>query len=292
MPQNPHFTPDWQDRLRRAQAALDEARRVEAAAARAFASPAHRAALAALDAAKEALRRAWRARFCTVADYAAWRLAESRAPRDGFARAHDPGSFPSIEAVDAAYEHAMRDAREGTLESRFRLETGQPAGLTAFADAGACVSSWRRFGKIDCMVSFCAEDGRFHICLAHPWGGLALKSNEIFRAIATLLTRESLVLQLPESEKLFRDDGHRLMLNRALIRTVNSQAARFCFYRHLLPERALREEFCRVDMVWNGAGWIDPDWSAMVYDRLPAALREASGQPPLPALPAARGGLR
>lgn len=287
MPRNPCHDANWRARLAAASAALEAARGAEVAASLSFASPAHRAALAGLEAAKDEVRAAWRAQFSTVADYAAWRFAGMGESRDGFAAARDMDGFASLEAVDAAYGFALRDAREGTLEGRFRLETGQPAGLAAFADARETVSSWRRFGEIDCMVSFCLADGLFHICLAHPWGALALQSNDIFRAIATQLTRESLVLQAPEADKLFRDEGHRLMQNHALIRHVNGLAAKFRFYRHLLPERALREEFCRVDMTWNGAGWIDPDWSAMVYDRLPAVLREAAGQPSLPALPGA-----
>lgn len=135
------------------------------------------------------------------------------------------------------------------------------------------------------MVSFCLAAQLFHVCLAHPWGALTLKSNEVFRGIATQLTRESILLQLPEAASVFTDDGHRLARHRELIRQVNGLAAKFRFYRHLLPERGLQEEFCRVDMVWNGAGWIDPDWSAIVYNRLPATLREAAGQPAMPALP-------
>ncbi len=287
MPRNPYYDANWHARLEAAQTALNAARRDEAAQAAGFASPAHRAAMAALDNAKDELRAAWRARFETVADYAAWRFADVTESRDGFALAHDPAAFASIEEVDAAHAHAVRDEREGTLEQRFRLETGQPAGLTAFTPGGQTFSSWRRFGEIDCMVSFCLAEGLFHICLAHPWGALALKSNDIFRAIATQLTRESLILQAPEAERLFHDDGHRLLQNRELIRHVNGLAAQFRFYRHLLPERGLREEFCRVDMVWNGAGWIDPEWSAMVYAKVPEVLRAATGQPALPALPSA-----
>ena len=283
MPRNPFYNTNWHSQLAAAEAALAEARRGEAAAP--FGSAEHRTALAWLDAARGAQRAAWRMQFETIAAYAKWRFGELPDSRDGFALARDMAAFISIEEVDTAYEYALRDEREGTLEQRFRLEIGQPAGLVAFAEGDETVSSWRRFGELDCMVSFCFAGGLFHICLAHPWGALALKSNEIFRTIATQLARETLVLQEPEAAKLFQNEGHRLAQHRELIRQVNGLAAKLRFYRHLLPERGLREEFCRVDMVWNGAGWIDPDWSAMVYDRLPAALREAAGQPALAALP-------
>lgn len=285
MPRNPFYAPHWQVRLDAAERDLAAARRAESAAAASFGGPAHRAALAWLDAALTARRDARRMRFETVADYAAWRFSSLTAPKDGFGVARDMTDFASIQEVDAAYEYALRDEREGTLEQRFRLDTAQPVSLAAFADAASVVSSWRRFGEIDCMVSFCLAENLFHICLAHAWGALALQSNEIFRAIATRLTQESLLLQAPDAAPVFRDDGYRLAKHRDLIREVNARAAKFRFYRHLLPERGLREEFCRVDMVWNGAGWIDPDWSAMVFDRLPQALREAAGQPPLPQLP-------
>ena len=236
-------------------------------------------------AAVEAARAAWRAQFETVADYAAWRFSRLAAAKDGFALDHDAAEFATIEAVESAYENAARDAREGTLERRFRLQTDQPPELAAFAEGSGTISSWRRFGEIDCMVSFCLADGLIHICLAHPWGGLALKSNEIFRTIATQLARETILLQRPGAAVVFTDDGHKLARHRELIRQVNGLAAQCRFYRHLLPERGLREEFCRVDMVWNGASWIDPDWSAVVYDRLPRTLREAAGQPASPLLP-------
>jgi hypothetical protein len=285
VPRNPFFEANWQSQLASAEEALAAAQRGESAASANFASPEHRTALARLDTARATQRAVWRTQFETVAEYAAWRFSGLGPSRDGFILAREPADFASMEEVDTAYEHALRDEREGTLEQRFLLETGQPPGLTGFARAGETISSWRRFGDLDCMVSFCLAESLFHICLAHPWGGLALKSNEIFRAIATQLTRESLLLQAPDAAKLFQDDGHRLAQHRELIRHVNGLAAKFRFYRHLLPERGLREEFCRVEMVWNGAGWIDPDWSAMVYDRLPLTLRVAAGQPALPALP-------
>ena len=283
MPRNPFFNANWHSQLANAEAAVAAARRDEAAAP--FGSAAHREALTWLDAARAAQRAAWRMQFDTIAAYARWRFGGLAESRDGFAVDREMEAFISIEEVDTAYEHALRDEREGTLEQRFRLETGQPVGLTAFAETGTTISSWRRFGELDCMVSFCLAEENFHICLAHPWGGLALKSNEIFRTIATQLARESLLLQVPDAAKLFANGGHRLAQHRELIRLVNGLAAKFRFYRHLLPERGLREEFCRVDMVWNGAGWIDPDWSAMVYAKLPQVLREAAGQAALAALP-------
>jgi hypothetical protein len=290
VPHNPLYNKDWHRLLTAAEAELTEARRDEAAVP--FGSAEHRTALAWLDAARAAQRNAWRMQFETIAAYAKWRFGELPDSKDGFAVARDMAAFISIEEVDTAYEYALRDEREGTLEQRFRLETAQPPGLTAFAEGGETVSSWRRFGELDCMVSFCMAEGLIHICLAHPWGALALKSNEIFRAIATQLARETLMLQMPEASVLFQNEGHRLAQHRELIRAVNGLAAKLRFYRHLLPERGLREEFCRVDMVWNGAGWIDPDWSAMVYDKLPAALREAAGQPGLNSLPNANPPLR
>ncbi|WP_297492927.1 hypothetical protein [Acidocella sp.] len=285
MPRNPLHDAQWQARLDAAERDLAAARRAESAAAISFGGPAHRAALVWLDAALAARRDARRMQFETIADYANWRFSSLAIPKDGFGVARVMADFASLQEVDAAFEHALRDEREGTLEQRFRLETGQPPGMMAFAEAANVVSSWRQFGTLDCMVSFCVAEDLFHICLAHAWGALALQSNEIFRTIATQLTRESLLLQLPDAAPVFQDDGHRLAKHRDLIRQVNELAAKFRFYRHLLPERGLREEFCRVDMLWNGASWIDPEWSSVVYDKLPVTLREAAGQPGLPALP-------
>jgi hypothetical protein len=290
MARNPLYNAQWRARLEAAKAALQAIRAEETrCAAAGFGSPAHRRALAMLDEARALRTAIWRTQFETIADYAAWRFSTLEDARDAFALARDLTGFTSIEAVDEAFANAQRDARDGTLEQRFRLEVGQPAGLAAFAPGSGTISSWRRFGEIDCMVSFCLAEQNFHICLAHPWGGLAAqKSNEMFRAIATQLARETILLQAPEAEPVFADGGHRLAQNREAIRVVNALAAKFRFYRHLLPERNLREEFCAVSMVWNGSGWIDPDWEARVFDRLPESLRDAGSLPALPALSAPR----
>ncbi len=288
MARNPLYGAGWQARLNAAEDMLEAARRDEAQlAAASFASNAHRSAIARLDTARAAYRAAWLAQFETIADYAFWRFSTLQDGPDGFALARDPSAFTSLEAVDEAFARAERDAREGTLEQRFRLGVGQPAGLTAFAPGMGTISSWRRFGEIDVMVSFCQAGDLFHICLAHPWGGLAKqKSNDIFRAIATQLTRETILLLAPEAAPVFAEGGHSQARNREFIRTVNAWAEKFRFYQHLLPERGLREAFCAVSMVWSGAGWIDPDWSAQIYGLLPAALREAGSLPALSALSA------
>lgn len=285
MPRNPLYDPGWPTQLDNADAVLAQARRRETAeAARHFASPDHHAALAWLDAARQARRAAFLGQFETVADYAAWRFAGVETAKDGFALAWDVMDFPSITEVDAAYERALRHRHEGTLEENFRLNTGQPPGLPAFADKSSIISSWRRFGETDCMVSFCTAGETFNICLAHQWGKLTRHSNELFRSIATQLARESIVLMLPEAAPVFERDGHRLAQHRETIRKVNALAAKFRFYRHLLPEHGLREEFCAVTMGWDGARFVDPEWSAIVYATLPVALREAAGQPDLLAL--------
>lgn len=288
MARNPFYDPAWHGRLSAAEAALAAARAAETeAAAGAFGGAAHRAALVRLEVARGARAEAWRAQFSSIAAYASWKFGELPESRDEFTVAYDFAGFTSIEAVDEAFANAQRDARDGVLEQRFRLAEGQPVGLAAFAPGAETISSWRRFGDIDVMVSFCFAEERFHICLAHPWGGLAAKkSNELFRAIAGQLTRETILLQLPEVAPVFAEGGHRLAQNRAAIRAVNLLAERFCFYRHLLPERQLREEFCALTATWNGVGWIDPDWEARIYDRLPAALRDASLLPPALALAA------
>jgi hypothetical protein len=62
-------------------------------------------------------------------------------------------------------------------------------------------------------------------------------------------------------------------------------AAKFRFYRHLLPRRDLKEQFCLVAMTWDGARFIDPDFSAALYESLPAALRAAEQTPEPARLP-------
>lgn len=282
MPANPHHTPDWLPRLASAEAAYASAQAQCIAAA--LGTPAHDAAQEHLATAREALRLARLARFPLIADYAASLFAGLEANEDGFFALPDFAEFTSIEQADAAHERALTRQREGLLERQSRLQTGQPRGLAAFAVADEVVSTWRHFGPSDsgisCLVSFHEAAGQYHVCLAHHWGQLHQQSNEAFRRIATLLARESIQLLAPETAPVFTPDGHRLARNRELIRTANALAARFSFYRHLLPEHGLREEFALVGMLWNGASFIDPDWSAVVYQTLPEALYLAAATPP------------
>ncbi len=242
----------------------------------AFGSPRHRAALDRLAQAREALRHAQRARFETIADYAAWRFSTLPPTLGGFSVTPDTASFTSIQEVDAAFARARAYRRESAQAESLLLPTRQPLGLAAFSDAGGVISSWRRLGAIDCLVSFHETGGLFHICLAHPWGGLARQANEVFRRSATQLAREVISLALPGAAEIFLHDRHRLVQHRETIRAINALAARMRFYRHLLPQHGLSEEFCRVGMGWDGASCIDPDWSAELFIVLPPALRAAS----------------
>jgi hypothetical protein len=281
---NTHYDPDWAGRITTAEAYYVRAQMLcDAAMATGFGSPAHRAALDRLAAAKDELRAARLSQFHSIAEYAAWRFSTLEDAEDGFALIPDFRELTSVAEVDDAYERASRHRREGSLEGKSRLQTGQPPGLAAFAEETTVISTWRRFGPVDtgieCMVTFHETAGRYHICLAHAWGGLRHNSNEIFRRIATQLARESIMLLRPAAAPVFRPDGHRQAQNRDLIREVNALAANFQFYRHLLPDQGLREQFSRVDMGWDGASFYDPDWSAMVYPTLPEVLRAAAATP-------------
>lgn len=282
MTANPHYTPDWAARAATAEA--EYARAQAQCAAAGLATPAHGAAQERLAAAREALRLARLARFPLIADYAAFLFTGLEADEDGFFALPDFAEFTSIEQADAAHERALRRQREGLLECQSRLQTGQPRGLGAFAVADEVISTWRQFGPLDsgtsCLVSFHETEGQYHVCLAHHWGRLHRQSNEAFRRIATQLARESIQLLAPETAPVFQPEGHREARNRELIRAANALAARFSFYRHLLPEHGLREEFALVGMLWNGASFIDPDWSAVVYQTLPEALYLAAATPP------------
>ncbi|MCB5945233.1 hypothetical protein [Acidocella sp. KAb 2-4] len=282
---NPHYAADCASRIATAEARYARAlMQCDAAMASGFGSAAHRAALEFLTTAKATLHAARLTRFRTIADYAAWLFDDAATNAGEFAVIPDFDAFTSIEEAEAAHERALRHRREGTLERKSRLDTGQPPGLAAFAEAEAVISTWRLFGNaetcIECMVSFQQIGDKFHICLAHPWGALTGHSNEAFRRIATQLARESILLHSPATAPVFLPDGHRRAQNRELIREVNALAASFQFYRHLLPGHGLREEFARVDMGWDGATFYDPDWSAMVFATLPETLRAAAAASP------------
>ncbi len=279
-PPNPFFDPDWPAALKSALARQLAARQAaEEAAAAEIGSAAHRAALVQLDEMTQALRRVERTRFASIADYAEWRFAALPHAKDGFTLLPEPSGFPSMAAVDEAFERLRRQRQEGGDVSAVLLRDAQPPGLAAFADPVSMVTSWRHFGTPhgpEALVSACEAEGLIHICIAHRWGGIGPESNLRYLHAASLLAQETMLLRLPGAELLFRDDGFRMAANREMLRAANEIAAKLVLYRHLLPGSGQREEFARVTMVWNGARFIEPDWEAEIYGTLPLALRAAT----------------
>lgn len=278
-PPNPFFDPDWPEALKQARARHQAAKlAAERAAEAALGSAAHRATLVYLDETAQALRRVERTRFTDIADYAEWRFSTLPPAKDGFAVLPDFAAFPSLAAVDEAFERLRRQRLEGGDVSAILLRDAQPPGLAAFADAAAVVTSWRQFGSggPEALVSACEAEGEIHICIAHRWGGIGPESNLRYLHAASLLAQETIMLRLPETAVLFKDDGFRMAANREMLRKGNEIAAKLVLYRHLLPGAGQREEFARVTMVWNGARFIEPDWEAEIYGALPLALRAAA----------------
>jgi hypothetical protein len=289
---NPFYNPDWAQlyQLRRQDDARWEMACGQIAAEYGFASPKHLAAMAQHREVKTALAAALMAQHKTICDYAAWRFSALPAPKDGVALILDFDEFETIAAVDEAFQRAANRQAENPFLNEMSLPVRQPAGLAAFAAAETVLSSWRRFeiaelgpyqnsnaeAFLDCLVSFQQLDETLHFCVAHRWGGLSPQSQDQFRNIATVLARQALAFSIPGAEIIFADGQHNLLEHRELIRQVNERAKRFYFYRHLLPRRDLKEQFCRVDMTWNGTRFIDPDFSAGLYEALPAVLRAAT----------------
>jgi hypothetical protein len=295
---NPLFDPGWREKYsaRLAECARWEKISGQIAAQDGFGAPRHLAAMAAHRAAKAAAAQAHLAQFATIADYAAWRFA-ALPDKHGAGLVMDFEAFASIDAVDEAFRRAGLRNVENPLVDEMSLPVRQPAGLAAFGDSGAVLSSWRRFipaeigidaagaEACDCLVSFQHIGEAFHVCLAHRWGGLSSRARDQFRNIATILARQAIEIAIPEAGMLFQDGRHRLAEHRDLIRRTNEMAAKFRFYRHLLPRRDLKEQFCLVTMTWDGARFIDPDFSAALYESLPAALRAAEQTPEPARLP-------
>ncbi|HQT45762.1 MAG: hypothetical protein B7X08_01570 [Acidocella sp. 20-63-7] len=289
---NPYFDPGWAETYQAC--AADAARWTQVcaqiAALEGFGSPRHLAALAQERAAKAQAEAAAVGQFETVAAYARWRFGALPAARGQAGVVPDFEGFASIEAVDAAYLAACQYAAENPFVDELSLPVRQPAGLLAFAAAEAVVSSARRFepealsayptatgdAALDCVVSFQALDETFHFCIAHRWGELSPRSRDQFRHVATALTRQAIEFSLPGAGVIFQQGRHAALEFREMIRQVNAMARRFYFYRHLLPGRGLGEQFCRVEMLWDGARFIDPDFSNGLYDAVPAVLRAAS----------------
>jgi hypothetical protein len=276
---NPFFDPEWPDRLAQASAAHYAAREMaELEAERELGSAAHRSALSALEDAAQTLLLAERAQFQTISDYAQWRFSGLPHARDGFESLPDLLGFSSLDEVDEAFTRARQQRHESGEADAGLLRDAQPLGLVAFADPMAMVTSWRQFGAGGpaALVSACEAEGRIHICIAHRWGGIGPESNLRYLHASSLLAQETIMLRLPGSEVLFRDDGFRMAVNRDMLRAANEIAARMVLYRHLLPGAGQREEFARVTLVWSGARFIEPDWEAEIYGTLPLALRDAA----------------
>jgi hypothetical protein len=298
MPANPFFNADWQEdySARLAECARWEKISGQIAAKDGFGAPRHLAAMAAHRAAEAAAAAAHHRQFATISDYAAWRFA-SLPDTHGAGLIPDFEAFSGMDEVDEAYRRAALRAVETPLIDEMSLPVRQPAGLAAFADSGAVISSWRRFVPAEigidaaeacnCLVSFQQIGEAFHVCLAHRWGGLSPRARDQFRNVATILARQAIEIAIPEAGMLFQDGRHRLAEHRELIRRTNGMAAKFRFYRHLLPRRDLKEQFCLVPMTWDGARFIDPDFSASLYESLPASLRaaEQTPEPSVPQLP-------
>jgi hypothetical protein len=291
-PENPFYESDWLHRYQScaAKSAQWDIAVQEIARADGFASPRHLAAMAQQREAKAALAAAALAQHKTIADYAAWRFGTLPAPKDGVTIIPDFDYFETIAAVDEAFKRAAQRQAENPFLNEMSLPVRQPAGLAAFAVPETVISSWRRFEKadlwpynntsgpayLDCLVSFQQIDDVFNICIAHRWGGLSPQSQDQFRNIATILARQALQFAIPAAGVIFAEGKHNLLQHRDLIRQINERAKKFHFYRHLLPRRDLKEQFCRVDMIWNGSKFIDPDFSAALYEALPAVLRAAT----------------
>jgi len=292
MPANPHYRPDWAERLRQREDSVAKWRNVcdTIAAQDGFGSLRHRAAMAQQEDALQQAKEAGWAKFETIAAYAAWRFASLPENAGDAALVPDFDAFESIEAVDAAYARARERRREPAVLDEVSLPVRQPAGLAAFVDEAAVIVSPRRFAAaelaphdgsapdaiLDCVVSLHQLAGEAHFCIAHRWGDLSPKSSDQFRNIATRLAQQALEYLHPGAAVLFGKAGHASPEHRDLIRQVNASARTFHFYRHMLPRRDLKEQFCRVDMEWQGMRFIDPDWSAAIYASLPAVLRAAS----------------
>jgi hypothetical protein len=230
---------------------------------------------------RENAEAALRGRHATLAEY-----AQSRFAALNLGYTPDFAAFTTLEQVHAALRQA--GAGEALLVDEVSLPLGQPAGLAAFQPAAEVISSSRRFEAaelgahqgiaadsfLDCVVSVHEKGGNIHFCIAHRWGGLTPRAGDQFRNIATVLARQAIAFTFPAADEVF---GAKFASpdKRGLIRDINALAARFRFYRHVLPRRELREQFGVVEMAWAGTRFIDPDFSATLYPSLPEALRAA-----------------
>ena len=284
MTENPYFDADWEHKYRERLATAERWQEVCDSIARqdGFGAPRHRAALAQMQEARANAEAALRGRHATLAQYAQARFAALDLSYEP-----DYAAFTTLEQVHAALRQA--GLGEPVLVNEVSLPVGQPPGLAAFHPASAVIASARRFEAaelgvhqglpaetyLDCIVSVHEQGERIHFCIAHRWGALSPRSGDQFRNIATVLARQAIAFSHPDAGSVF-GAASASPDKRGLIRKINALAAKFRFYRHMLPRRELREQFGLVEMTWAGTRFIDPDFSATLFPSLPEALRAAA----------------
>jgi hypothetical protein len=228
----------------------------------------------------------------TVQAYADWLFSQFRVDM------HDHGAgvpipqvdfetFRTIQEVNAAWSRIERMVAGAGMEKLCRLPTGQPEGLTAFADPTApdFTRSMRIFSAWELYPGSTAEDPRthtimttdrqvdgWHVCFTHCWGRGRSVTNAI-EHLATAVYREACAIAEQTAPKpvglrgwftRFRDRGKPAL-----------DPSQFHFYDHMPPppDGGVGEDFCRVLLQFERGMFRMPEWQR--YRVVPDAIQSA-----------------
>lgn len=242
---------------------------------------------------QEAFYQALLSQHRTVQDYAEWLLRHSPLGH-GLERAGqvcvppDFSGMTTIEDVNAEHRRLKRQLDTAAAEIRGRLETGQPPGLLAFADARSprLMRYWRGFsGDELCSCGYCGSSGAralvtideqadgWHVCFMQEPEVRGVSVTNCIETLATCLYREARVLT--------GVDGIRYPNPLARLRhrwaTRHLRAAfaptQFHFYQHTCAVPGLPENFDRVLLRFEEGHFHDPEWVG--FKVMPEAIQQA-----------------
>jgi len=291
---NPRYDPNW-ERFHDEHAAERERlaqERNRLIAAGDMSSDAFRHVVAEYDRHHKACLAAFKMQHPTVQGYAAWLFRSFDVSMED----HGAGipvpqvdfeALRTTEEVDQAWSRVHRAVSDSAHDKLNSLPAGQPAGLSAFADASAPRLSryWREFmprelypqgyagtSGVRTLMTVDEQPDGWHVCFMHDWKQVGTSVTNAIEALANAVYREACALA---GQPLQPATGLRAWLLRW--RTAGRpqiDPARFHFYLHIPPRGlGVRESFSRVELSFKNGRYGEPKW--LFYSVVPAAIRSA-----------------
>lgn len=290
---NPLYDSDW-ERFHNEHAAERERlaqERNRLIAADDMSSDAFRHVMAEYDHHHKACLAAFKMQHPTVQGYAAWLFRSFDVSMED----HGAGipvlevdfeALRTIEEVDQAWSRVHRAISDSAHDKLNSLPAGQPAGLAAFAEAGAPHLSryWREFmprelypqgyagtSGVRTLMTVDEQPDGWHVCFMHDWKNIGTSVTNAIEALANAVYREACALA---GQPLQPAIGLRAWLSRWTAGRPQIDLARFHFYLHIPPRGlGVRESFSRVELSFKKGRYGEPKW--FFNDAVPAAIQSA-----------------